>query len=212
MPRGIPPGTNRARAALAARDLRQAADKTTMKDLGPTPLDDNYLVRKTLKLVKLFEGFSEQDAREFPLWARRHNVRPGERVIEEGKPGHEMCLVASGELSVVKSRGAVQEELARIEPGDSFGEVALVDCEPRSASVVALTPSILLRFERRFPVKIPQVSLKLYRNLATMMASRLRDTSTRVMLAKGPAIPASKRAHDTPMPDPPAPRDQKLAV
>lgn len=153
--------------------------------------DDHHLIRKTLKLVRLFEGFSEEDARDFLLWAKRRDVRPGERVIKEGEPGLDMFIVAAGDLSVLKSRDAGEDEqLAKLGPGDSFGEVALLDSGARSASVVALTQSILLRFERKFLVKLPQVSLKLYRNIATMMASRLRDTSTRVILAKAAATPA----------------------
>lgn len=150
----------------------------------PAMLDDNHLIRKTLKLVKLFEGFSEEDARDFLLWARRLDVKPGERVIEQGEPGRDMYIVASGSLKVVKSSGLVEEELALLTPGDSFGEIALVDSGERSASVIAMTQSMLLRFERRFLVKIPQVSLKLYRNVAAMMAARLRDTLMRVVLGK----------------------------
>ena len=54
--------------------------------------------------------------------------------------------------------------------------------------MVAITASTLLCFERRYLVKIPEVSLKLYRNIATMMASRLRDTSARVILAKAASL------------------------
>jgi len=154
--------------------------------------DETHLLRKTLKLVKLFEGFSEDDVRDFFTWARRRDAEPGERVMEEGELSHEMYIVASGSLKVVKSRGSAEEELALLEPGDSFGEIALLDSGQRSASVVAVTQSMLLRFERKFLVKIPHVSLKLYRNLAAMMAVRLRDVTARATLGKAiePNAPA----------------------
>jgi CRP-like cAMP-binding protein len=156
-------------------------------------LEEIVLMRKTLRLVKLFEGFCEEDARDFLHWSKRCDVDPGQRVIAEGEPGQDLFIVAAGLLRVVKSRGGLEQELALLRPGDSFGEVALVDSGGRSASVIAVTPSTLLRFERKYLVKVPQVSLKLYRNLAAMMAARLRDTSARVVLsrhAESPANPA----------------------
>lgn len=165
-----------------------------------TMVGEDFLMRKTLKLVRLFEGFSEQDARDFLAWAKRLDVKPLEPIILEGESGQDMFIVAAGKLRVIKSHGGEDEELAILGPGDSFGEIALMDSGPRSASVVAVTPSMLLRFERRHLVKIPEVSLKLYRNIATMVASRLRDTSTRVMLAKASAAAAQEPVEDQPVP------------
>ena len=145
------------------------------------------ILRKVLKMVHLFEGFSEQDARDFIAWAARFDAGPGEAVIREGEEGQDMFIVVAGSLKVVKARGGEEQDLAVLEPGDSFGEIALLDSGPRSASVVAITASTLLRFERRYLVKVPAVSLKLYRNIATMVAARLRDTSARVILAKAVA-------------------------
>ncbi len=147
-------------------------------------MDDT--IRKTLKLVKLFEGFSEDDVRDCFAWARRRDAPPGERVMDEGEEGHEMYIVAAGSLKVVKSSGSAEEQLALLGPGDSFGEVALLDSGRRSASVIAVAQSMLLRFERKYLVKIPNVSLKLYRNLAVMLAARLRDTSARASLGNAP--------------------------
>jgi CRP-like cAMP-binding protein len=77
--------------------------------------------------------------------------------------------------------------LTRLEPGAVFGEMALVSQEPRSASVVAETAVEVLRLDveafelirRRFPF----TGAKLFRNLARVLALRLRHTST--MLVEG---------------------------
>ncbi len=145
---------------------------------------EDLILRKVLKLVHLFEGFSEQDARDFIAWAARVDAGPGDAVIGEGEHGQDMFVVVAGSLRVVKTGAGEEQELAVLEPGDSFGEIALLDSGPRSASVVAITVCTLLRFERKNLVKIPSVSLKLYRNIATLVAARLRDTSARVILAK----------------------------
>jgi CRP-like cAMP-binding protein len=147
-------------------------------------ISEDLILRKVLKLVHLFEGFSEQDARDFIVWAARLDAGAGDAVIREGEDGQDMFVVVAGSLRVVKAGGDEEQELAVLEPGDSFGEIALLDSGPRSASVVAITACTLLRFERKSLVKIPSVSLKLYRNIATLVAARLRDTSARVILAK----------------------------
>ena len=171
-------------------------------------INEDHVLRKTLKLVRLFEGFSEQDVRDFVAWATRFDARPGEAIIREGEHGHDLYVVAAGNLRVVKSSAGGELELAVLEPGDTFGEIAILDSGPRSASVVAITASTLLRFERKHLVKIPAVSLKLYRSIATMVAVRLRDTSARVILAKsaplgncpedsGPAATRPRRVNRT---------------
>ena len=164
-------------------------------------IDDDILIRRTLKLVRLFQGFSEQDARDFLAWAKRFDAVPGQTIVREGESGQDMFVVAAGELKVVKSGLGIDEELATLEPGDTFGEIALLDSGARSASVTAVTSSTLLQFERRNLIKIPEVSLKLYRNVATMVASRLRDTSARVILAKETA-PIERDDSRVPTPQP----------
>ena len=147
-------------------------------------ISEDRILRKALRLVHLFEGFSGQDARDFIAWAVRFDADPGERIVREGKPGQDMFVLVAGSLRVLKWNAGVEQELATLEPGDSFGEIALLDSGPRSASVEAITASTLLRFERKYLIKIPAVSLKLYRNIATTVAARLRDTSARVTLAR----------------------------
>jgi hypothetical protein len=76
--------------------------------------------------------------------AGRWAVEPGEVVVHEGEPGQEFFVVADGEL-VVRVAGS---EVRRLRGGDSFGEVALLRHVPRTATVVAASPSVLLTLDR----------------------------------------------------------------
>ena len=109
------------------------------------PLATTLVLRKTLNLVKLFEGFSEQEVADFMRIARRADVAVGEVVIQQGQRGEDAYIVVVGRLRVVKTQAGQEETLATIEAGDTFGELALLDAGPRSASVVADTAAVLLR-------------------------------------------------------------------
>jgi len=76
--------------------------------------------------------------------AGRWAVEPGEVVVHQGEPGQEFFVVADGVL-VVSVEG---REVRRLRGGDAFGEVALLRHVPRTATVVATHPSVLLTLDR----------------------------------------------------------------
>ena len=86
---------------------------------------------------------------------------PGEAVVREGDPGETLFVVLEGEGKVVRNG----KKVGTVVPGDFFGELAAIDAQPRSASVVAVTPLHVLRLFRRHLVALlrdePQVTMKL---------------------------------------------------
>ena len=65
----------------------------------------------------------------------------GETVFEEGSPGDSVHLVVEGALEVRRSEGIEQYVLANLGPGHAFGELAVLDRTPRTATVVAVAES-----------------------------------------------------------------------
>jgi CRP/FNR family transcriptional regulator, cyclic AMP receptor protein len=61
----------------------------------------------------------------------------GEIVFEEGSPGQEMYVIASGAVKLTTVKQGRETFLARMEAGEFFGEMALVDAAPRSGTVTA---------------------------------------------------------------------------
>jgi len=98
-------------------------------------------------------------------------VPAGRTIISQGDLGQEFALIVSGEAQVIKD-GVV---VATIGPGTYFGEVALLDSVPRTASVVAATDLVLEVLDRRgfntLLDDLPQLS----RSLLTGMAHRLSE-------------------------------------
>lgn len=74
-----------------------------------------------------------------------HEVAPGTSVVTIGEPGDRFYLVRSGRLDVLGPDDAV---LGSLGPGDGFGELALLDDRPRSATVRAAEPSSLWSLDR----------------------------------------------------------------
>jgi response regulator RpfG family c-di-GMP phosphodiesterase len=70
-----------------------------------------------------------------------------EMLFEEGDRGDSFFVIATGEMSVLKGNGISQRELARVGPGDAFGEMALISNDPRTASLKAITETKLLRLD-----------------------------------------------------------------
>lgn len=126
---------------------------------------------------ELFAGLGlyviERIAKEF----RMVDVKAGESIIVEGTRGETYYLIATGEASVLKGRGVGQRELQRLGPGDSFGEMALLADEPRSATVKALTDMELLCLDRaQFNVLMDE-DARFAQRVLRLLSKRLRQTN-----------------------------------
>ncbi len=97
-----------------------------------------------LKDIGLFGGLDDESlsilARDVPT----RQVAVGEVVVREGDVSREMFVVIVGELEVAKTGRSGDVRVAVFGPGDWFGEMALLEVQPRSATVRALAPTILL--------------------------------------------------------------------
>ena len=87
----------------------------------------------TLRTVPLFSGLSDKDVKRLANSLAERTFPAGHEIAVEGKEGVGFFVIESGEVSV--SRGG--EHIRKLGPGDYFGEMAVIDQGPRSASVVA---------------------------------------------------------------------------
>ena len=99
---------------------------------------DNPKLR-ALQSAPLFVGHSKKELAELALVTDELDVPEGKVLASEGAFGHEFFVVLEGSASV--TRGS--QEIGILGPGDFFGEIALLEDTPRTATVTASTP---LRF------------------------------------------------------------------
>lgn len=138
-----------------------------------------------LRRVRLFEGLSQRQLRHLARLVKEREFGPGVAVVEEGTmSGVCFFIVAEGEASV-SVEGA---EVARIFPGDYFGELALITEDARSATVTAVTPLRCLAIAfwdfRKFARDNPDVTWKLLQHVsALLVAERQRRARASLSLA-----------------------------
>ncbi len=127
----------------------------------------------------LFAGLDEALLESFVDQLEVRHLEPGDLVFREGDDGREMYAVLAGELEVFKrSKRGREVRVSLLGPHDWFGEMAILDVRPRSATVRAVAPSRLLRLSARDLDALYRRDLKSYAllvmNLARELCRRLR--------------------------------------
>ncbi len=92
----------------------------------------------SLQRAGLFADMDRRQSEQIARILKEHPFAKGETIIREGTGGAAFFVIASGEAAV-SSKGV---EIARLGPGDHFGEIALIDGGPRSATVTATTDMV----------------------------------------------------------------------
>ena len=132
-------------------------------------------VTQSLKGVPLFSGVRDRDLKRLANVMRESRFNEGDAITTEGKSGVGFFLIEDGNATV-SLRGEIVRTLG---PGDHFGEIALIDEGPRSATVTASTDLRcrgLAAWEfKSFVQEHPEVAWPLLETLA----SRLRDAEER---------------------------------
>jgi len=141
--------------------------------------------------VVLFTGLGEADVASLAAHLRRRRYARGEVVFLRDDPGDSLFIVKSGVIRIVLTSPEGKEiTLAVRGPGDFFGELALLDGEPRSADAVAQEPAELLLLEREDFLALvddrPSVAVALLK----VLSKRLRQASQTVEDAAFLDVPA----------------------
>ncbi|HEY4012182.1 MAG TPA: cyclic nucleotide-binding domain-containing protein [Polyangiaceae bacterium] len=134
----------------------------------------------TLREIGLFGALSDEVLDLLAGRLRTVRVSPGDEVFREGEAlAREMYVVLDGEMEVSKrGRRGGEVRIAILGPGDWFGEMSMIDMQPRSATVRALAPSQLLQVTSEDLDRLYRSDLKSYAlivlNIARGMSRRLR--------------------------------------
>jgi CRP/FNR family transcriptional regulator, cyclic AMP receptor protein len=97
-----------------------------------------------LEKIPLFNSLRPEQLKMILGITVERSVAPSEHLCREGDPATSLFFLVQGKVRVSKQIPGVGEEaLAILEPGDYFGEMALIDDSPRSADAITNTPCVL---------------------------------------------------------------------
>jgi CRP-like cAMP-binding protein len=128
-----------------------------------------------LKSVDLFRALPGEELAQIAEIAEEQPFTSGDQVFSEGEPGDALYLVVEGSVRVHQG----DRQLAQLGPRDVFGEMAVLDSEPRSATVTAVKDSVLLKIARDDFRDILQERPEIGMGVLKVLSRRLRDASRR---------------------------------
>jgi len=131
-----------------------------------------------LRRVEIFASLEESELADLLEATTTKRLAAREVLFHKGDPGNQLYGVLSGRLKVLATSAEGKEVVFALSgPGDVIGEIALMDSNPRSATVVALENSELLTLHRRdflpFLERHPKAAIR----MASVLARRVRDLS-----------------------------------
>ena len=131
-----------------------------------------------LRKIPLFADLSEEDLEQLHKMAETVSIPAGQLVLREGDPGDSLYVLLDGELEVTKRQGSQDILLAVYKPGQFFGEMALLEQAPRSASVRTLRESRLLVISQAAFHTLLSCSPSAPLRILHTVTSRLRSTES----------------------------------
>jgi CRP-like cAMP-binding protein len=136
-----------------------------------------------LREVGIFGALSDDVLDHIATAMDQITYTPGQTIFAEGDPAREMYVVLDGEVEVLKrSRRGRDTRVAILGPNDAFGEMSIIDVQPRSATVRALGPTRLLRVRSTDLDALYRHDLKAY---AILVLNIARDLSRRLRVTDG---------------------------
>jgi CRP-like cAMP-binding protein len=121
-----------------------------------------------LRPVSIFRGLHKSTLFEVARKSAEVSYSQGETVVRQGDPGDALCIVVDGSVEVRRDDQAV----AQLTAGNYFGELSLIDGEPRSATVVALEDVVILTLKSEdfdALLDVPYVMNAVMTNLARLV-------------------------------------------
>ncbi len=135
-----------------------------------------------LKNSMVFSELEDLDLKILLPMFKKREIAAGKTVFIENMPGESLYLVESGEVDISKMLAEGDEQLlVTIGPGEVFGELAILDEAPRSATARVNDDTVLWRLERPdFEILCrdhPASGLRFVRNLVSLLCNRIRENN-----------------------------------
>lgn len=159
------------RSERSAPSVRHSMAEIPLAEIGPP----------ALRNIGLFGALPEVALEHLATHLQIIDFEPGSFVFREGEHGNCMYVVLQGDMEVMKrAKAGTDIRVAVLGPGDWFGEMAVIDVQSRSATVLAASPSRLMKIAAPDLDRLYRFDVKSYAlivlNIARELSRRLRVT------------------------------------
>lgn len=141
-----------------------------------------------LSRVPLLQDLPPAELETLASRTRRERFASGHAIVEIGTPGRSLYLLVNGEVNVVYPSVNSDYELARLGPGDFFGEMALLNDKPRSATVRAMTPVEALVLDKADFRKAVSETPGMALHLLAALSVRIRNADEQISSLSDQAV------------------------
>jgi HEAT repeat protein len=138
------------------------------KGIGPMLLIEKVI---TLKAVEMFARTPEDVLADVAALAEEVRFKAGETIFNKGEAGESLYVIVTGEVKVHDG----DLDLKHLKDKSVFGELAVLDPEPRSASITAITDSHLLRLDREAFLELMAGNMEVVRGVLAVLCDRIRE-------------------------------------
>lgn len=141
-----------------------------------------------IRQVPLFNNLDNSDLEKLFAIASEQTFAAGCPVVSEGDSGDSLYVIKYGTVRIYKHGEKEEEDVGYMGSGQHFGELALIDSEPRSATVEAVEHTDLICLSRdAFENLLTQdadLGFRIYKRFARLLSNRLRETTDELCVIK----------------------------
>ncbi len=153
-------------------------------------MSKRHPIHNLLKAHPLFREFDDAELAQILEFTEPTLIPSGQHIVRQGDSGSAMFLLADGSArAILHDDEGSALDVSHFHPGDFFGELALVDSEPRSADVVAISDCMVLIITnsllRIIAAESPRAAFKLVLAVLELVGKRLRTANRRYVDSLG---------------------------
>lgn len=129
----------------------------------------------------LFQNLDEEGRKRLLEGGSVENFSPGTVIMTEGDPGDSFFFIKTGAVEVATMKNGQKLKLADLAAGEFFGEVSVITAQPRTATVIAASPVVVVKFQRRKISRILMDYPEVTKLLNAQIEARADDTIQKIL-------------------------------
>ena len=157
----------------ALQTVRIKDDFEPVKASEFNPYNESIKNKVLLNKIPIFMSLKENEIQELANNCKRVNFKSDDFIINQGDPGNSLFIIADGVVGVhINNKSKEMILVAKLGVGDFFGEMSLMTGEPRSANIIAESPTVTLVVEKDIIKKIFNNNPEVFDYVSSVLASR----------------------------------------